>query len=43
MSKGDIGKLMSNSARVAAEEYRFQIIREKPYATHQKLKMNINL
>jgi hypothetical protein len=43
MSNADIGKLISGSARAAAEEYGFQIIKESPYATHQKLKMNINL
>jgi hypothetical protein len=43
MSNADIGKLISDSARAAAEEYGFQIIKESPYATHQKLTMNINL
>jgi hypothetical protein len=43
MSNADIGKLISGSARAAAEEYGFQIIKESPYATHQKLKMNISL
>jgi hypothetical protein len=43
MSNADIGKLISGSARAAAEEYGFQIIKESPYATHQKLKMNVNL
>jgi hypothetical protein len=43
MSNADIGKLISGSARAAAEEYGFQIIKESPYATHPKLKMNINL
>jgi hypothetical protein len=39
MSNADIGKLISGSARAAAEEYGFQIIKESPYASHQKLEI----